>query len=298
MKGFKLIKKYPGSPELGFEIHPSGRDVKLNVICYHPEKYPEYWEKTEEDLCPFMVLLFDCTDDQAADFLFPRRSNVPPYTSRDIHDLLASKFAVKAVTRISDQKEFKICQVTNRGTITRINYYWPYPVSCLTDDNPPIANWPIECLTDVEVPPEELSLPVITMKLGALYRSTFIKQRNNQPIPARLVKRIDILEERVKKLKANAFIPKNQHPLIGPWPKSLYTINPTGPTILSYVQGNFSYGKGKTYVSKRPPLGIIPLAKHNENRLADINAAIERYLAENKDIPAEWLKEKQNLEKK
>lgn len=46
----------------------------------------------------------------------------------------------------------------------------------------------------------------------------------------------------------------------------------------------------------RPPLGILPLKHIQQERLKDIDEAIERYIAVNKDIPAEWIKEKQTLE--
>ena len=57
MKNYRLIKKYPGSPKLGLEIHKNGiywqSDFCLkNVEHFHksdadfsPTNYPEYWEE-------------------------------------------------------------------------------------------------------------------------------------------------------------------------------------------------------------------------------------------------------------
>lgn len=47
---------------------------------------------------------------------------------------------------------------------------------------------------------------------------------------------------------------------------------------------------------KQPPLGIKPLFLHNEQRLDQINAAIERYTNTGFAIPNEWILEKQYLE--
>ena len=47
MKGYKLIKEYPGSPELGIEIYPS----QSNFYSIHPERYPDLWEKFETGDC-------------------------------------------------------------------------------------------------------------------------------------------------------------------------------------------------------------------------------------------------------
>jgi len=57
-------------------------------------------------------------------------------------------------------------------------------------------------------------------------------------------------------------------------------------------------GLGKTGFQPKPPLGIIPKEIHDENRLNDINNAIDRYVQASKDVPAAWLIEKKELETK
>lgn len=47
---------------------------------------------------------------------------------------------------------------------------------------------------------------------------------------------------------------------------------------------------------KKPPLGLTPRVIHDEHRLAQIHAAIARYDQANKEIPQEWLEEKNELE--
>lgn len=48
--------------------------------------------------------------------------------------------------------------------------------------------------------------------------------------------------------------------------------------------------------SDAPPLGLKPIWVHHEQRLAEINVAIERYKDFEKEIPEEWIAEKQTLE--
>ena len=45
----------------------------------------------------------------------------------------------------------------------------------------------------------------------------------------------------------------------------------------------------------KPPLGVMPEWLHKEKRLEEINAAIERYYKEEKEIPNEWLNERLQL---
>jgi hypothetical protein len=64
MKKYKLIKEYPGSPELGTEIQEhnvaSGFYYDKNRMCvlrYHVENQPEYWEEVNDIY--YMVSLID-----------------------------------------------------------------------------------------------------------------------------------------------------------------------------------------------------------------------------------------------
>ena len=67
MKKYKLIKEYPGSPELGTIVEGKSSDGKnysfsmlggrVYVIKYHVEDNPEYWEEVNEN--NYMVSLTD-----------------------------------------------------------------------------------------------------------------------------------------------------------------------------------------------------------------------------------------------
>lgn len=66
-----------------------------------------------------------------------------------------------------------------------------------------------------------------------------------------------------------------------------------------FLNGILESERAWTFFGKsvaHPPLGIIPKKLHNEARLKDIHDAIGRYLLCNKDVPAEWLKEKMEIE--
>lgn len=56
---YKLIKLYPGSPELGTEVQKQSNsqtffyrtgDMTLCIHTEHIEEYPEYWEKVNENI--------------------------------------------------------------------------------------------------------------------------------------------------------------------------------------------------------------------------------------------------------
>ena len=48
------------------------------------------------------------------------------------------------------------------------------------------------------------------------------------------------------------------------------------------------------YMNK-PPLGLVPKFVRNRERLEEINEAIKRYVDVDKEIPEEWLKERNEL---
>ena len=67
MRKFKLVKSYPGSPELGTEVEKQAKtqtyyhiynDKKFGVLTEHVENQPEYWEEVVEDIY-YMVSLID-----------------------------------------------------------------------------------------------------------------------------------------------------------------------------------------------------------------------------------------------
>lgn len=85
MKKFKLIKKYPGSPKLGLEIHDNGpfwesdfaiKSVELfhiNNIIFQPENYPEFWEEVVEK--DYEILSFKSISKNSNNKLSTRLSN-------------------------------------------------------------------------------------------------------------------------------------------------------------------------------------------------------------------------------
>jgi len=46
---YKLIKCYPGSPDLGYEISSENKTIDWKGSLFY-DKYPEYWEKVNENL--------------------------------------------------------------------------------------------------------------------------------------------------------------------------------------------------------------------------------------------------------
>jgi hypothetical protein len=59
MKRYRLIKLYPGSPDLGTEVQQKlngqsffyrNGDMSLSVLTEHIEEYPEYWEKVNDNI--------------------------------------------------------------------------------------------------------------------------------------------------------------------------------------------------------------------------------------------------------
>lgn len=45
----------------------------------------------------------------------------------------------------------------------------------------------------------------------------------------------------------------------------------------------------------KPPIGILPKFIHDEQRLHEIAAAIQRYASNRLEIPTEWIKEYNDL---
>lgn len=47
--------------------------------------------------------------------------------------------------------------------------------------------------------------------------------------------------------------------------------------------------------NKRPPIGLKPRFIHDEHRLAEIDAAILRFIQDNSPIPMVWITERDQL---
>ncbi|MEK5008325.1 hypothetical protein MHI11_14235 [Bacillus sp. FSL K6-3312] len=48
-------------------------------------------------------------------------------------------------------------------------------------------------------------------------------------------------------------------------------------------------------MTKEPPIGVMPKWIHDERRVEDLAAAIERRITERLEIPLEWFEEYNNL---
>lgn len=48
----------------------------------------------------------------------------------------------------------------------------------------------------------------------------------------------------------------------------------------------------------KPPLGLMPKLFWDNERIADITNAVNRYMQEQQEIPIEWIEEYNNLVKK
>ncbi|MFH0757350.1 MAG: hypothetical protein V2B15_08695 [Bacteroidota bacterium] len=51
-------------------------------------------------------------------------------------------------------------------------------------------------------------------------------------------------------------------------------------------------------MTPRPPHGLRPAFVHNENRMLEIQRAMNRYMAEKLPVPIEWIEEYNELAKK
>ncbi len=50
-------------------------------------------------------------------------------------------------------------------------------------------------------------------------------------------------------------------------------------------------GKEDSTEANKPPLGLKPKYIHDGQRISEIEAAFERYIIEDKEIPSVWVKE-------
>jgi hypothetical protein len=61
-----------------------------------------------------------------------------------------------------------------------------------------------------------------------------------------------------------------------------------GDVKVPYVSSNSGY-------SSKPPLGLLPMAIHNDKRIEDITGAVVRYFEFGYSIPKEWIEEYNDL---
>lgn len=64
---------------------------------------------------------------------------------------------------------------------------------------------------------------------------------------------------------------------------------------LSFARKNSNHLRNKETNHTKPPIGLMPMFIHNEQRLTEINDAISRYALSNLPIPKEWLNERETL---
>jgi hypothetical protein len=93
MKKYKLIKKYPGSPKLNFEIN--NKNVFIDFI--KPELYPEFWQEIIEK------------DYEILSLLGVYNSIIHNISNKEcIEQLLKSNLKINSVKRLSDGEIFTI----------------------------------------------------------------------------------------------------------------------------------------------------------------------------------------------
>lgn len=128
MSKYRLIKEYPGSPEVGYEIeeknHWGNWGYFLNCFPLYPEKYPEFWEKVvkkdyeilsfiQESGITDLWTKFDCGWGRN----FKGICFTEPYKLEEI--LNNPLYKIYSVKRLSDGEIFTIGEKTTDGIITK-----------------------------------------------------------------------------------------------------------------------------------------------------------------------------------
>lgn len=107
-----------------------------------------------------------------------------------------------------------------------------------------------------------------------------------------------IVTEFVREEKAIKYMIDGSDRLVCPVCESKHSKNNVYPSELKNCCINMIKEWQKYNLNKceKPPLGLVPAKTFYALRLKDINEAIERYVEFGKDIPFEWIREKNMLE--
>ena len=142
MKKYKLIRKYPGSPELGTEIEKRTvysekwmfkKDCNLfPVTSGTPDDYPEFWEEVVEkdyEILSYYAKNISGKGDYCVDYEYiwyetskgngkwSRKGHITiPYTTDEINN--HNGYGIHSVKRLSDEEIFTVGDVSNFGKIT------------------------------------------------------------------------------------------------------------------------------------------------------------------------------------
>lgn len=132
MNKYKLIKEYPNSPEVGYEIeeknHWGNWGYFLNCFPIYPEKYPEFWEKVVEQ--DYEILSFKQTSLQTDLWtkfgdVWGRNMNgacaTSPYKYEEI--LNNPLYVIYSVKRLSDGEIFTVGDIVKQSNIIHNNTF-------------------------------------------------------------------------------------------------------------------------------------------------------------------------------
>ena len=133
MKQFKLIKEYPGSPELGYVLKPLNNNTNQYYFrsqYIKPEDYPEFWEKVIEK--DYEILSFKYGNGAPyyhtlkQNGLYSSSSNkkgIYPL-SKQLKDVETFRCEIYSVKRLSDGKIFKVGDdILEQGEHSKIEYF-------------------------------------------------------------------------------------------------------------------------------------------------------------------------------
>lgn len=137
MKKYKLIKEYPGSPELGtvaeykeeFLFYALNNSPTNRMLVEHIENSPEFWEEIiEED---YEILSFNWSGqivtyrENKGTYIISTASDndFPGFTlEEELSNLALGKCVIHSVKRLSDGEIFTIGNETKQGIIEKIIY--------------------------------------------------------------------------------------------------------------------------------------------------------------------------------
>jgi len=120
MKKYKLIKKYPGSPELGFitngySSHINNGVYNVNDNLIEPSKYPEFWEKVVEkdyEILSFVSIGLDSNGEPSTKLSDGSHAwlNDDSYPKKHSENSLLKnrEYAIHSIKRLSDREVFTL----------------------------------------------------------------------------------------------------------------------------------------------------------------------------------------------
>lgn len=126
MVNYKLVKTYPGSPELGTIVNKSYiKNSNRDFTCIDITNSPEYWEKVEEK--DYEILSF--TNIKSKDIVYAKNGmcSIPGYKKDTIENVIKSLSYINAcihsVKRLSDGEIFTIGDKVKQSNVIHNNTF-------------------------------------------------------------------------------------------------------------------------------------------------------------------------------